>query len=147
MTMEGVRARIDLDELNYPALAAELGLEALPYLKTIAAGRDPMLASKAAYLAGMIGGADALPVLETAGQRAEPEVRVAVASVLKHFDEAQVEAMADRLLADGDIGVRKMTIKAVARMRSPKLRTHVQELRQSDPESAIRDLAGKSLER
>ncbi len=147
LTLQVVRARIDLDEVNYPELAADLGADALPHLQTLAAGRDPMVASKAAYLAAMIGGPNAMPVLEVAERRVEPEVRVAVASALRHVDEQQAETIADRLLSDADIGVRKMTVKAVSRLASPRLKARIQHLRQSDPDPFIRDLAGRVMER
>lgn len=145
-TLEGVRARIDLDELNYGMLATELGEAALPHLKTLAAGRDPMLASKAAYLAALIGGAEATPVLDIAQKRAEAEVRVAVASALHHLDEAQAEGLAERLVADADVGVRKMTMKAAAKMRFPRLKSRLQSLGARDSEPVIRSLAEKGLE-
>lgn len=144
MTLEGVRARIDLDELNYGILATELGEAALPHLKTLAAGRDAMLASKAAYLAALIGGAEATPVLDIAQKRSEAEVRVAVASALHHLEEAQAEGLAERLLADADIGVRKMTMRAAAKMRFPKLKSRLQALGAQDVEPFIRDLAGNA---
>ena len=44
VSMEQVRAHLDRDEPDYPA-AAQLGPEALPHLRQLAQGDDPMLAS------------------------------------------------------------------------------------------------------
>ena len=100
ITIQEVRRRIDLDELDYPALAAELGAEALPHLQVLAEGRDAMLASKATYLASLIGGEQSVRILEAAVQRPEPEVRIAAASGVRNLHVADAEPFVDRLLED-----------------------------------------------
>ena len=75
-----VRAYLEPEEPNYPAAAAALGAEALPVLDTLVRGGDPLLASKAAYLASMIPDEQAARVLEQAARSAHPTVRVAAAA-------------------------------------------------------------------
>ena len=50
VTMKDVRTQLEPDEPDY-AKAAQLGADAIPYLKELVNGPDTMLASKAAYLA------------------------------------------------------------------------------------------------
>jgi HEAT repeat protein len=143
LSLNDVRARIDLDEIDYPALAAALGPPALPHLQALVAGRNAMVASKAAYLAGLIGGPGAVAVVQAAAHRAEPEVRVAAASSLGNLAPSLVEGLAERLLGDAEVGVRKQAVKSVAGLRSPLLQKRVKEMAQKDPDTLIRSLATK----
>src|SRR5688500_13669650 len=78
-----VRAHLEPEEPNYKAAAADLGPEALPILEALVVGSDPLLASKAAYLASLIPGDEAARVLETASRSDHPTVRVAAAAGLQ----------------------------------------------------------------
>jgi HEAT repeat protein len=147
LTMNDVRAWLDAEEVDYPGAAAKLGPEALPYLQELAASPDVMLASKATYLASLIGGEPAVPILQAAAGREEGAVRVAAASGLKHLNEQQAAAIADRLLGDHDLGVRKMAVKSVASFASPAMRERLKRAAEQDPEPLIRDLAGHHLAR
>ena len=86
VTMHQVLAQIDKDEPDYEK-AAKLGKGALPHLQQIVEADDAMLASKAAYLAGLIGGAGGIEVLDKAAEHRAPIVRVAAADAIRHTGE------------------------------------------------------------
>jgi len=144
-TLQEVQRRLNQDEPSYPQLAMELGADALPHLATLANGRDPMLASKAAYLAGVIGGAGAVPVIEAAARRPEPAVRAGAAAAVRNLDAKLAEGVATRLLADPDVGVRKVTVQSVGRLRSPAIDERLRAIQRADPEPMLREQAGRVL--
>lgn len=142
--MQDVLARIDLDEIDYPDAAAELGPEALPLLEELAAGGDAMLASKAVYLASLISGPGAARIVERAVQHPDARVRVAAAAGLRNLPEQDAEPQIDGLLQDSDVGVRKVALKSAAAFDSPAMIARVQRLAEHDPEPAMRDLAKRA---
>jgi hypothetical protein len=121
-----VRAYLEPEEPNYPAAAAALGAEALPVLETLVRGADPLLASKAAYLASMIPGDQAARVLEEAARSAHPTVRVAAAAGMQTNLDVSGDAVA-ALMADPDPGVRKVAAKTARRRAAPGTRTRTPE--------------------
>ena len=145
VSMKDVRAWLDPEEVDYPGAAAKLGPDSLPYLQELAESPDTMLASKATYLASLIGGEPALRVLHAAAGRPEEAIRVAAATGLRHLTEEQAAPIADRLLGDHDLGVRKMAIRSVASFASGPMRERLKHAAESDPEQFIRDLAVRHL--
>jgi HEAT repeat protein len=139
VTMSQVLAEIDKDEPDYQA-AAKLGPEALPHLQQLVEADDPMRASKAAYLAGLIGGAQAAPVLEHAAAHRDPVVRVAAAHALRAAPDAPSNLL-ERLLDDRDVGVRKVALRAAKTSKSTHLRSKVSSMAEKDPDEHIRDVA------
>lgn len=139
ITMEDVRAALDPEEVNYDD-AALLGAEALPFLNELARGDDTMLASKAIYLASLIGGADSLSILAAAVGEAEPAIRVAAASGLQNLGE-QAEPHLAALLKDPDVGVRKVALQSVAAIGSPAMQAHLDRIAETDSEPLLRQLA------
>jgi len=105
-----VRKYLDPEEPNYSAAAAELGAEALPVLAALVQGADPLLASKAAYLASLIPDPEADRVMEQAARSEHPTVRVAAAAGLRSRPDAAID-MAAELIADPDAGVRKVAAR------------------------------------
>jgi HEAT repeat protein len=145
VSLEQVRAALDPEEVNYRA-AAQLGPEALPHLAVLARGPDMMLASKATYLASLIQGAQAEQIVEEAAAHPEPAVRVAAASGLKNLkSEDAASRIADRLIADRDLGVRKLTVQSVAALPMPQLKQRMRAAAERDPDQIIRDLGIRSL--
>ena len=104
-----------------------------------------MLASKATYLASLIGGEQSVRIVETAVQRPEPEVRIAAAFGVRNLKIADAEPIVDRLIEDEDVGVRKVTVTSMIAFDSPAMNARVRELSQQDPEPLIRDLATRNL--
>jgi HEAT repeat protein len=145
ITLDEVRANLQPEELDYPGAAERLGPEALPHLQQLAESPDVMIASKATYMASLIRGELAPRIIEAAGRRPEPAVRVAAATGLKNLHEHEAEPIVDRLLGDNDIGVRKMAVKSIGSFASPSMKTRLRQTAERDPEAHIRDLANRTL--
>jgi HEAT repeat protein len=143
VTMKQVLAAIDRDEPDY-AEAAKLGPDALPHLAQIAEASDLLRASKAAYLASLIPGSASADLLQKAAKRHEPEVRVAVAHALRNTTKTP-DAVFESLLADSDVGVRKVAIATVGRVGAPSLKATLTQLSTDDPEEHLRAKATDAL--
>jgi hypothetical protein len=109
VTMKDVRAVLDPEEPNYKD-AAKLGAPALPHLDALVSSGDPMLASKATYLASLIKDAKAAKIVEKAARSDVPAVRVAAAAAASNL--ADPEDVLTRLVADADPGIRKVAMKS-----------------------------------
>jgi HEAT repeat protein len=144
VTMKDVRTHLEPDEPDY-AKAAQLGADAIPYLKELVNGPDTMLASKAAYLASVIKTDNSISVLENAASSPEAIVRVAAASGLRNLSEENANRVSSLLIEDRDAGVRKVTLKSISQFQSPALIDKVRKLASEDPESFIRDLASRTI--
>jgi HEAT repeat protein len=143
MTMEQVRAFLDPDEPNYSAAAVELGPDAMPFLSELAGGDDPLLASKAVYLAGLIGGDEAQQILKDAVEHSDPTVRVSAAASVQNVGDEQALELGRRLLDDDDLGVRKVAVNSAAQIESADVRGELQKQVESDKDEAIRSLASR----
>jgi HEAT repeat protein len=143
--LDDLRQRIDLDEINYPKLARELGSQALPGLATIAQDPNVGLASKAIYLASVISGADAAAILETAALHPNPTVRVAAAAGLRNLDPAHAERGADPLLEDEDASVRKVALHSAIALDSPGMAARVKRMADEDSDPVVREAARSAL--
>jgi len=146
VTMEQVRKALDPEEPDY-AKATKLGPDALPHLQKLIQGRDPGLASKAASLAGMIGGERAGAVLEKAASHKDVRVRVAAAHSAQHLPSAAASQVLATLVADTDVGVQKVALRSVPRVASPELRASVETLSKKKANPAIQELSQKVLAR
>jgi HEAT repeat protein len=122
VTKQQVIDVLNPDEPNYPQ-AAKLGPDALPHLDTLVKTADPLLASKATYLASLIQGEQSINVLKAAAQSNHPEVRVAAAAGARNLASAAAGAgdlgrdrLSDLLSSlnnDEDAGVRKEATKSL----------------------------------
>jgi hypothetical protein len=144
-TLDEVRRAIDRDELDYPALAAELGEEALPHLETLVVEDEPRIASKAAYLAGVIAGSTSDRVVERAAGSRHDVVRISAAAALPSLPDRQTE-IGEKLLADPDAGVRARAAKSAVEVGGP-LADHVRRMALEDEEPHLRDLAAELADR
>jgi HEAT repeat protein len=148
VTMQQVRAQLDRDEPDYPA-AARLGPEAFPHLRQLAQGDDPMLASKAVYLASLIGTEQSVAIVNEAAGKPNPIVRAAAAGALRNLDQAPNQLL-NSLLNDQDVGVRKVALRSVEASR-PSLpadvATNVRDMAVNDPNPHLRQLAGGVINR
>jgi len=158
VTFEQVRAALEPEEPDY-ASAAQLGADAIPYLTQLVQGDDPMLASKAAYLASLIESADADAVVAMAANSAHEAVRAAAAASVRNLSQMQV-SLVESLLHDQDASIRKVTLHSIQVLppaavlqASPLSRSAgqppldvksiVEEVAQSDPEPLLRQLASQ----
>ena len=146
VTMEQVRGALEPDEPNY-AQAATLGPEAVPHLRDLIASRDPMLASKAVYLAGMIRSKESAQLLEDAASSSDPVLRVAAAGAARYLPGPAVSNVLLGLLADNDQGVRKVALSSVGDDTTPELRSQVEQLSRTEPDPRIRELATRTFRR
>jgi hypothetical protein len=121
VTMKEVRDLLDSDEPCYDD-AALLGKKALPHLDTLVRDPDPMMAAKAAFLAGMIGSSRAAEIVMVAARANDPTVRVAAAAAACQLDAGPGAAILDALVNDPDPGVRKVAASRDAPVASAKKR-------------------------
>ena len=149
VTMQQVRAQLDRDEPDYPA-AARLGPEALPHLRQLAQGADPMLASKAVYLASLIGTDQSVTIVNEAAAKPDPIVRAAAAGAVRNLDRAPNQLL-NSLLNDQDAGVRKVALRSIEASEPsslpPDVATNVRDMSVNDPNPHLRQLAGGVINR
>lgn len=150
VTFEQVRAALEPEEPNYGS-AAQLGPDAIPHLSQLVQGNDPMLASKAAYLASLIQSNQTDAVLTLAAQSAHETVRAAAAAGVRNRDQVSVP-LVDQLLRDQDSGVRKVMLRSIAALPKARglqdatlvsIKASVEEMAQNDPEPLLRQLASQ----
>ena len=145
VTMKQVRAHLDRDEPDYPA-AAQLGANALPHLAQLVQGTDPMLASKAAYLASLIQSDRSIAVLEQAANSSHKEVRIAAAAGVRNLKQAPI-SLVDTLLRDPDVGVRKVTLRSIEAQSMKGFKIKIEEIAKKDSDGFIRILASQIANR
>jgi len=146
VTDQEVRALLSAEEPDYAA-AARLGPDALPALRRFVESGDPNLASKATYLAGLIGDPQSAPILLVAAASPNPVLRVAAASGAAHLPASQGDAIVLALLDDAHPGVRKTALKSVPARPSPALAAKLTALRNTEAVPALRQLAGEVADR
>lgn len=146
VTMQDVRSVLDPEEPDYE-FAALLGPEALPHLETLVRANDPMLASKAAYLAGLLNDERSADVVNRAGQSDNATVRVAAAAAARHLSGSGASDVLISLLADADPGVRTVALKSVPDTATGDLRAAIEDIRTSEADAAVRDLSTEVLRR
>jgi hypothetical protein len=142
-SLEEIRRMIDKDELDYPALAIELGAAALPQLKTLVAEDQPRIAPKAAYLASLIEGEGSIEIIELAAGSRHEVVRVAAAAAAASLPGNQGVKTTLRLLRDLDEGVRIRALKSAEKIADPAFRAKLNEMTNLDPSIHIRTLSSE----
>ncbi len=106
------------DEPDYERAAERLGPEALLHLENVVKGEDPLMASKAAYLASLIQHDHATIVLKVASQSQFPEVRTAAAFGTKNVSNInKANEIINTLKQDTDKAVRIHAQKAELAIR------------------------------
>lgn len=142
------------EEPNYGRAAAKLGPEVIPELLAIVReAEEPLLASKATYLASLIDSPDAWRVVEAAADHPAAEVRVAAAAAVGNLPPASHPAaledeagggVLEQLLKDKDPGVRNYAVKSAAGMQRWE---RVQAAANDDDEDFVRETARDQLKR
>jgi len=113
VTMKTVTSLLSAEEPLYSE-AARLGPDALPHLETLARGSDPLMASKAVYLASLIDHDHAADIVRLAARSDHPVIRVAAAAAAQNLTSEVTRAVLDTLTDDKDHGVRKTAQRALA---------------------------------
>jgi HEAT repeat protein len=138
--IDELRQELDKDELDYPELASRFGQDAVPQLGELVAEDEPRIASKAAYLAGLIAGSGSDEVVARAAQSRHDVVRVAAAGAIALLPTEQVSGIADRLLNDPDPGVRIRTVKSAMALGDPSITSRVRAMADKEPDEAVRSV-------
>lgn len=139
-TKEQVLAVLNVEEPDY-ALVPALGEEAVPFLRQLVDGVDSLLASKAAYAAGLIGGMAAQDVLNRAAQHPSDIIRVAAAATLCHLPKAAASRVVATLLRDTDIGVIKQVLRCIRAHQLSEFKPWVQRLSSKSDDHPLEALA------
>ena len=139
-----VRAYLDPEEPNYTAAAAALGPDALPVLEALVQEADPLLASKAAYLASLIPDERAARVLEQAAHSRHATVRVAAAAGLQK--RARGHRRGGGRPDDRRGSGRPQGRREGARRMTPALRELIAERASSDQDPSRRAAARAAIE-
>jgi hypothetical protein len=126
--LEQVKAALNPEEPDYPKSAKQLGADALPHLEVIIGGSDTSLAAKAAYLAGLIGGALSAPAVAKAARSSQAVVRIAAAAAAAHLPAEHSDAVLLQLVDDADRGVQKVALRSAPTTMSAMLRARVSAL-------------------
>ncbi len=143
VTMQDVLAEIGKDEPDYAA-ASQLGPDAVPLLRMIVEGTDPLEASKAVYATSLIGGPGSIEVLRLAANHHDPQVRIAVAQGLKNLAAAAPTDLVMKSLDDPDSGVRKLALGTAGFLKRADFSQKLSAIAKSDPEEHIR-IAAKAM--
>jgi hypothetical protein len=125
VSMEAVLAVLEPDEPNYDK-AASLGPDALPHLRTLVEGEDPMLAAKAAYAASLLAGDQGKDVVAAAAHSETASVRVAAAAAANNLPTGSAAEVLMDLVDDNDPGVRKVALSSVPADAPPELSAKVE---------------------
>jgi hypothetical protein len=146
VTLEQVLQVLSPEEPDYSG-AERLGSEALSHLITLVTGSDPMLASKAAYLASLIKSDQSADVLRIAAQSQDPIVRVAAAAGVRNLNLLAADQISLMLLDDADVGVRKVVLKSLPTQVTPQLRVKLEALSRQESNPLVRQLSTEALNR
>ena len=139
---EDVRRELDKDdELDYLALANDLGPDAIPALDLLVKEDEPRMAASAVYLAGLIAVRLSPKVAAKAAASDHAVVRVAAAAALAPLAARDVTAIAHKLLGDDDTGVRARAVRSSPWFDDEAIAERVRVIAREDPEPALRELA------
>ena len=144
VTFAQVQAALDPDEPNYSE-AAKLGTAALPHLDKLVREASPMLASKATYLAALIGGETAADILRHAAVHPNSIVKAAVASGARLLPNSTASHLLLLLLNDSNLNVRRAAIKAYSSNHDDVVRLRIENMQRNDPDAGIRTMAQQKL--
>ena len=145
ISMKQLKQALECDEPDYQKLA-KLGNSAVRHLHHLIKDKSPMLASKAASLATMIGTHDAAKVVEKGAQHKDITVRVAAAHGAPLLSEKDAEPFLLRLLSDRSADVVFRATRAAAECTLPSIQTKLQSLSKRRKQSHIRAAAKESLQ-
>ena len=128
VTMQQIRAALDRYEPDYATAARELGPDALPHLAEIVRQGDTSSARRAVYLASLIDHEQSDAVIALGMERPEATVHIAVAAGARNLAPRLRNPVLLRLLDSDDIGVRKVSLRAVPAQPEPALKARVERL-------------------
>ena len=145
VTMDVVRSLLAPDEPDYQK-AKEIGEAALPFLAELVESEDKMVASKAASLAGMIGGHRAADVLERAARHPTVAVRAAAAHGAPNLPQGDAERLLLRMIDDKEPSVSHRAVIAARRVPTASMRQKLEAVRAGHAAEFVRNAARDSLQ-
>jgi HEAT repeat protein len=140
-TLDEVRKEIDKDELDYPELALALGPGVLPQLQALVAEDEPRIASKAAYLAGLISEGNAHDIVALVARSRHDVVRVAAAAAAAKLPTQHAVSVTSQLMKDSEAGVRIRAMKSAAAIDEPALAAQMKTMGEQDKDPHVRTYA------
>ncbi|MCA5892922.1 hypothetical protein LEP48_06080 [Isoptericola sp. NEAU-Y5] len=144
MTLDELRRLLDADETQYDAIAARLTPDDLPTVRELAHDENPLRASKAVYLASLLGGADVVVEAATAD---DPILRAASASALTNLPPRERAGIAEKLVGRGDVAVDKLVIRSLEGAVPSALADRLRRLSTASPSELVRSLSADTLRR
>jgi len=147
LTLHDVVRVLSPDEADLRQAAAALDSQAIPHLEALVRGPDPMLAAKAAYVAGLLEEAGGMAVVRTAATSPEKMVRVAAVTVAKNLPTDRSVPILQILLTDSDPECRRLAIEATPVQAISQLESELELLSLTDPYPALRESARRALAR
>jgi hypothetical protein len=143
--IDGVVRLLIPDEADLNQAAIALGPDALPHPGLLVRGPDPLLASKATYVAAQMRDPRATQILQIAATRVERMVRIAAATTVRSLPQDQASAILPMLLIDSDAECRQIAIEGVPSGAVAQLRSVLEILALTDPYPFVRQLAANIL--
>ena len=144
-TMQDVVRFLSPDEADLHQAAAALDPGAIPHLEALVRGPDPMLAAKAAYVAGLMEESGGIEVLRVAASSPEKMVRVAAGTVVGRLAPDRAAPILTILLTDSDPECRQLAIEAVPDEATNEVSKALELLSLTDPYPLLRESARKIL--
>jgi len=116
VTLEQVKLALSADEVEYSKLKRKFGKKASPHLEKLVKRSDPMLASKAAYLVGLINDEKSADILKKAATSKEILVRISVAATARNLSKVSsnkvfLEVLKDKSKKVQDVALRRIDKK------------------------------------
>lgn len=142
-----LRLRLSSDEPDYGQLAPQIDDALVPALAQLANDPDPMLASKAVYLASLVNKPRAHQIVEAASDSPRPLVRIASASALVNLPDSVRNPIADKLLDADDVSLQKLAIKSVQRTAPAPLKQKIERISRESPSELLRNLSTTTLQK
>ncbi|CCH52338.1 hypothetical protein BN8_01332 [Fibrisoma limi BUZ 3] len=142
-----LRLRLSSDEPDYAQLAQLIDGSDVSVLLQLANDPDPMLASKAVYLASLLPNPQAHDIVVTASNSPRALVRIASASALVNLPDEVRYPIADRLIDADDVSVKKLAIKAVEQAAPAALKQKLDRMSRENPSEMIRNLSKTTLQK
>lgn len=142
-----LRLRLSSDEPDYAQLAQLIDGSDVPVLMQLANDPDPMLASKAVYLASLLPNPQAHDIVATASNSPRDLVRIASASALVNLPDEVRYPIADRLIDSDDVSVKKLAIKSVEQSAPAALKQKLDRMSRENPSEMIRNLSKTTFQK
>lgn len=134
------------EEPDYQEIFVQINTTAIRHLKTIANSEDEMLASKAVYLASLFSSQpSAQEIVRKASKSDRSLLKLAAASALPNLEISKRNELAEELIDEQDIGIKKLVIKSLDKNSSSLLKEKLQILSRESQSTYIKNLSDKTF--